>query len=292
MIPTDYYARFIRTINVKHVLNSKQTFTDTDDYVAHSIRPTDYIDLDQIDGTTHVRRLTRSYIIADHQKEPVPFDIKATKTSRASLVDPDNFAIHKQDTVFFYEAITYRRLSYIDHPLEPYQDIVRIRDIYKPVRRPTQIDFSDYSEDECFSPSHIHGWVDQKRRDLTKYQEGNGILKVQLSNKEIFERYHSKRQRVDFPSVYPHTRPKSLHLYSLVHSLYGPAHTIVSYRKDGEDFEPNYSTAPFTILLGRSYYRTVTRRDGKEDKGLIQTSAGRPRYPTKAENLFATRTSL
>ena len=85
--------------------------------------------LDQIDGTTHVRRLTRSYIIEDHQKEPIPFDIKATKTSRVSLVDPDSFAIHIQDTVYFYEAITYRRLSYIDHPLEPYQDIVRIRDI-------------------------------------------------------------------------------------------------------------------------------------------------------------------
>ena len=94
MLPAEYYSRFLRAINAKHVINSNQTFTDTDDYVAHSIRPTDYIDLDQIDGTTYVRRLTRSYIITDHQKEPVPLDIKATKTSRASLVYPDSYAIY------------------------------------------------------------------------------------------------------------------------------------------------------------------------------------------------------
>jgi hypothetical protein len=267
MLHSDKYSIFTRAITTKYILNSKDTFIDTDDYVDHCVRPTDHIDFDSIDDTLypkHVRRLPRSVIINNNQKEDVPFDIKSTRACRVSLVDPEQTATHVQDKVFFYEVVTYLHKSYVAQPLEPYKDVIRVRDITKIPRRPVDIDYSDYTDDECYSPPYKHGWVDQHRRDLTKYQPGKGILCIPISKQEIFSRYTHPRptQAINLTGAY---RPVTFFNYELVRSEYSTAHTIVLRRNEGEEsYQPHSSTAPYFIFLGCTHPRGIKRERGDE----------------------------
>jgi hypothetical protein len=176
-----------RQIHLKYILRASRYYTtESEDFPADYILPSDLIDLDQIENTRHVERLPDIYSEETKALLEIPFDISKTKASRTTLQEiPDcNIIWHLQDTVQFYEAITYIPIEYCHLPEDEYSTIRHIRHLSQPIRRKV---FADYPlhKKRCTHPFvqindiwYLDHWVDQHKRDLTKYKPGNGILLI------------------------------------------------------------------------------------------------------------------
>jgi hypothetical protein len=171
-------------INLKYILkqeNGKRV---------NKVRKTDYFDSDLIEDTTFVKRLPRSYIIKSFALDDIPFDKTTTKIRRYTLPHPEylsDFVYHVQDQVEFYEVITYiTDESFSDTYIQPpFLPILRVRRLGKPIRRPVYYrrpeDIIDLDEPYIHDTQYTTFWLDQHKRDIFKYQIGNGILLKKVS---------------------------------------------------------------------------------------------------------------
>jgi hypothetical protein len=165
---------------LKYILRGSQYYaTETEETPINYILPADIIDTDQIENTRYVKRLPVSYS-KDNQG---PFDISKTKPNRVLLQDecehPFNWyepIYHKQNSVEFFEAIEYISIAYCHLPEPAYKTIRHIRDINKPLKRKVFPD-NKLHRRNCTHPfvqingyEYLDHWVDQYKRDLTKYQ--------------------------------------------------------------------------------------------------------------------------
>jgi hypothetical protein len=178
---------YSRQVHLKYILRGSQYYTtESEDFPADYILTSDLIDIDQIDNTRHVRRLPDIYSEETKALLEIPFDISKTKPSRTTLQEIQDFPIiwHLQDTVQFYEAITYIPIEYCHLPDTEYATIRHIRDLNQPIRRKVFADHPLHKK-RCTHPFvqingiwYLDHWVDQHKRDLTKYKSSNGILLI------------------------------------------------------------------------------------------------------------------
>jgi hypothetical protein len=181
---------FTRTVDLKYILQgaAKYSTESTASPVLH-ILETDYFDTDLIEKTRHVKRLPRPYSSQEFFADELPFNRARTKPCRVSLASPNlsrfyenKTLYHVQDTVEFYEAITYQHLTYYNFPEQEFTKLRHVRQINKRLRRP--IFPEEVIDDIYWDPAdilevdnrYIITWFPQFKRDLFKYQEGNGIL--------------------------------------------------------------------------------------------------------------------
>jgi hypothetical protein len=181
---------FTRTVYLKYILQgaAKYSTESTESPVLHKLE-TDYFDTDLIEKTRHVQRLPRPYSTQEIFSDELPFNRARTKPCRVSLASPnlsrfyeDKILYHVQDTVEFYEAITYQHLTYYNFPKQEFIKLRHVRQINKRLRRP--IFPEEVIDDIYWDPAdilevdnrYIITWFPQFERDLFKYQEGNGIL--------------------------------------------------------------------------------------------------------------------
>jgi hypothetical protein len=183
-------------INLKYILkqeNGKRV---------NKVRKTDYFDSDLIEDTTFVKRLPRSYIIKSFALDDIPFDKTTTKIRRYTLPHPEylsGFVYHVQDQVEFYEVITYSTEesfpeTYIQPPFLP---ILRVRAVNKVIRRPVYYrrpeDITELDVPLPHDPLFFQFWIDQHKRDVLKYQEGNGIRLIKVSPDQARVQYWNQQ---------------------------------------------------------------------------------------------------
>jgi hypothetical protein len=191
------YCKCTRIIDLKYILQGSKYYTyESEENPISYISDEDYFETDLIEKTSYVKRLARSYTEDSHLIEE-PFVFKLTKACRTTLQEIQNEPklFHIQDTVQFYEAITYFPKKYNNLPEPAYTEIKHIRDLSKPVRRKVFSDQKLHKRRCTHSFVQIHGtrylnhWVDQHKRDPKKYKEGHGILLLPATPSEARDNY-------------------------------------------------------------------------------------------------------
>ena len=223
-----------REVNLRYILQGNG---DNVNRVLH----TDYFHSDLIEKTTHVKRLPRSYIINSNNSIAVPFVKSTTKPCRYPIPHPEHegsVTYHVQDQIEFYEVITYYPKLYIE--VQPnFFPILRIRKIGKVIRRPVY----DPTDDHCtetneplqHDPLFIKHWVDQHKRDLLKYQEGNGIRLIIATREQVRAQYWeqqaslSKVFRYSIDDTKTETRLIKANNLSLANEYYHDIHRYYKY---------------------------------------------------------------
>lgn len=173
-----------RTVDLRYILQRDERTGKR-----NKVHKQDYFDTDLIEKTYNVKRLPRSYIIKSFALYEIPFDKTTTKIRRHTLPHQEylsGFVYHVQDQVEFYEVITYSTEEsfseiYIQPPFLP---ILRVRAIDKIIRRPVYDRTPHCTELDVLlehDPHFFKFWIDTHKRDVLKYQEGNGILLIKAS---------------------------------------------------------------------------------------------------------------
>jgi hypothetical protein len=129
------YTKCTRIINLKYILQGCRYYSyESEENPISYIFEEDYFESDLIEKTRHVKRLPRPYTKDSHLIEE-PFVFQLTKACRSTLqeIQKDPNLFHLQDTVQFYEAITYFPIEYNYLPEPAFTEIKHIRDLSKPL---------------------------------------------------------------------------------------------------------------------------------------------------------------
>jgi hypothetical protein len=191
------YSKCTRIIDLKYILQGSKYYSyESEENPISYISEENYFETDLIEKTTHVKKLP-SYYIKSFELIEEPFVFQLTKACRSTLqeIQKDPELYHEQDSVQFYEAITYFPIEYYHLPEPAYTKIIHIRKLSKPIRRKV---FSDtllrrrlYTESllRINIDRHLNHWVDQHKRHPKKYQEGNGILLLPATPSQARDNY-------------------------------------------------------------------------------------------------------
>jgi hypothetical protein len=191
------YCKCTRIIDLKYILQGSKYYTyESEENPISYISDEDYFETDLIEKTSYVKRLPRSYI-ENLELIEEPFVFNLTKACRSTLqeIQKEPELYHEQDTVQFYEAITYFPITYCHLPKPAYTKIIHIKKLRKYTRRKV---FSDkilrihlYKETllRINGDRYLNHWVDQHKRDPKKYQEGNGILLLPATPSQARDNY-------------------------------------------------------------------------------------------------------
>jgi hypothetical protein len=191
------YCKCTRIIDLKYILQGSKYYTnESEENPISYISDEDYFETDLIEKTSYAKRLPRSYI-KDLELIEEPFVFQLTKACRSTLqeIQKDPELYHEQDTVQFYEAITYFPITYCHLPEPAYTKIIHIKKLRKFTRRKV---FSDkvlraHLHTETLlrinGDRYLNHWVDQHKRDPKKYQEGNGILLLPATPSQARDNY-------------------------------------------------------------------------------------------------------
>jgi hypothetical protein len=185
------YSKCTRIIDLKYILQGSRycSYKSEENPISY-ISEEDYFETDLIEKTTHVKKLPSPYL-QDFDLIEEPFVFQLTKACRTTLqeIQKDPKLFHEQDTVQFYEAITYFAIEYCHLPEPVYTKIIHTRNLRKSIRR--KVFSNTLLRGRLFTrflltfngKRYLNHWVDQHKRDPKKYQEGNNTTGNTKSSK-------------------------------------------------------------------------------------------------------------